>query len=429
MKNLSITIIFLGMLIIPACSNPGYNDPDVDGQLAVNLWEKNFLKLRNELESAQGKLSEERMLYYQTYCEQAFGNSEKSNEYADILLSRYKKRLKDSVKAEILGVKSNNYIREFRYKDAVAIYNTLLDKYRKELDSIEADDYRNVMNLFGTVAHVDPQLIHIDQDVKIAAYRNQFNHLMAPVKCGGVEDEFIFDTGANISSVSESCAKKMNLKVLESDVKVGTSTSIDVQTKLAVADSLYVGDILFENVIFLVVNDEEFNFPSVNYQIHGIVGFPVICQMGEIQMCREGTIIVPKEPQKRMLANMFLYGLNPVVQLISEGDTLLVNLDTGARGSELSKKYYEDNKEYVETLGELGSSGHGGAGGFVDIQEYRLKNFHFAVGSKSGVLPEIPVVLKKFDFNKYFDGNLGQDVFMQFSKMILNFKYMYLDFE
>jgi hypothetical protein len=30
---------------------------------------------------------------------------------------------------------------------------------------------------------------------------------------------------------------------------------------------------------------------------------------------------------------------------------------------------------------------------------------------------------------KSFDGNLGQDVIMQFDEMILNFKYMYVDFE
>lgn len=64
-------------------------------------------------------------------------------------------------------------------------------------------------------------------------------------------------------------------------------------------------------------------------------------QMGEIHVRKDGTIFIPQEPGNRHLENMFLHGLNPVVQLLSGSDTLLLTFDTGARSSELSKKYYE----------------------------------------------------------------------------------------
>ena len=251
---------------------------------------------------------------------------------------------------------------------------------------------------------------------------------MIPVKLGGIDDEFIFDTGANISTISESSAVKLGCRIFESDVEVGTSTDIKLKTKLAVSDSVYVGEILFKNVIFLVVPDSQMNFPSINYEIHGIVGYPVISQMGEVRMRKDGTIFVPVSPQDLKLNNVFMEGLNPVVQFISNAYTLLLTLDTGAKTSELSCKYYNNHKAYVEQNGKLQTSQRGGGGGFVESEEYVISNFEYKIGTKSNVLSTISVLTTELNFIKDFDGNLGQDVFVQFDEMIMNFKYMYVDF-
>jgi predicted aspartyl protease len=268
------------------------------------LESKNFFKLQSTLTNVQNKLSEDRLLYYKMYCEQAFDNGLQSNECADILLDKYGKQLNDTIIAEILLVKSNNNIRDYQYKEATEIYNLLLTQYRSVLDSATIASCQNVLTLFGTLTAVKPQQIHKRENTEIKAYRNPFNHLLTPVKCGGVSDEFIFDSGANLSTISDSFAKKMGLTIFQSDIKVGTSTDINIQTQLAVADSLYVGDILFENVVFLVAPAEQMSFPSINYEIHGFIGFPILHQMSEIRMQKDGRIIVPKEPENRHLSNM-----------------------------------------------------------------------------------------------------------------------------
>jgi hypothetical protein len=71
----------------------------------------------------------------------------------------------------------------------------------------------------------------------------------------------------------------------------------------------------------------------------------------------------------------------------------------------------------------------GSGGGIVETEEYILTDFPYKIGNKSNILPEIFVVLQKYGFTEFFDGNLGQDVIMQFDTLILNFKYMYIDFE
>jgi hypothetical protein len=295
------------------------------------LKSKNFFKLRSELKNAGNKLSEERLLYYQMFCEYAFDKVQQSDECADKLLNKYGKRMDSATIVEILVVKADNYVRSYRYKEAAEMYSLLLTGYNSVSDSLEIASYQNMQNLFRALATVKPQRMYIDKDTEIKAYRNLFNHLMTPVKCGGIAGEFIFDSGANLSTVSDSCAIKMGFTVFEADIQVGTSTDVKIQTKLAVADSLYVGDILFENVVYLVTPAEQMSFPSINYEVHGIIGFPVLHQMGEIHIRKDGAIFVPKEPENRNLENIFLHGLHPVVQLSSGNDTLLLMFDTGAK--------------------------------------------------------------------------------------------------
>ncbi|MDR3189548.1 MAG: retroviral-like aspartic protease family protein [Prevotellaceae bacterium] len=424
MKKL-VHILSISLLTLIGCAEVK-TDPVVDSYLSGLLENRNFFKLRAELANAQSKLSEDRLLYYRMHCEQVFGNGLQSNKSADRLLSKYKSRLNDTIVAEILNVKAGNYVHSYLYKEAAEMYGILLTITS---DSLTIAAYQNLQALFGTLATVKPQQMHLHKNAELKAYRNRFNHLMTPVRCGDRTDEFIFDSGANLSTVSDSCATKMGWTILESDIEVGTATDIKIRTKLAVADSLYVGDILFENVVFLVTPAEQMTFPSVNYEIHGVIGFPVFRQMGEIRVRKDGTMLIPQEPENRQLGNMFLHGLNPVVQLISGSDTLLLVMDTGAKSSELSRKYYEAHKAEVEQKGKLQTAMRGGGGGVVEVEEYKLPDFPYQIGNSHNLLPEISVNLQDYSFHKSFDGSLGQDVIMQFSEMILNFQHMYVDFE
>ena len=101
--------------------------------------------------------------------------------------------------------------------------------------------------------------------------------------------------------------------------------------------------------------------------------------------------------------------------------------DTGANKSELSKKYFDAHKDEIVANATLQHAHRGGAGGMVDVDEYVLGNFTYTVGSQSNVLEQISVSLE--EKHSQYDGVMGQDIFGQFSTMILNFKDMYLDLE
>lgn len=403
-------------------------DKIVDDRLNNLLERKDYFKLKDELAKSKNELTDDRILFYNVFIKKAFGEREKSNADIEVLFKNHSKMLNDTSVVKLLDIQAANYLYLYQYKKAASIFEEILSKHSKILDSADVSNYKNAKNLFATFVNIKPQKMYKQNDVLLNSYRNKFNHLMTPVKVDTTNEDFIFDTGANLSTISESQAKKMNLKIFEQSVDIGTSTQKEIQSKLAVADSLYVGDILFENVLFIVMPDDQLTFPQINYAIKGIIGFPVIHQLGEVHLRKDGEIFVPKLTTKTAESNMFFEGLNPVVKLTSENDTLLFTFDTGAAHSELSFKYFNGHKVNIEKNGELQTNERGGAGGKVAVKEYILSNFQITIGKHKTSLGKIPVTLEEYGFNKYFDGNLGQDVFVKFNSLVINFENMYIDF-
>jgi hypothetical protein len=400
----------------------------VDNKLNNLLESKEYFKLKDEIAKSKNELTNDRVLYYNVFIKKAFGEREKSNNDITLLFEKYPKTLNDTTTVKLLDVQASNYLYLYQYKNAVDIYNNILTNYSKILDSSDVARYKNAKNLFGTFANVKPQKMNKQKDLLLNSYRNKFNHLIIPVKVDTTNEDFIFDTGANLSTIAESQAKKMKLKVFEQNVEIGSSTQKKIQSKLAVADSLYVSEILFENVLFIVMPDEQLTFPQINYSIKGIIGFPVIHQLGEVHLNKDGKIFVPQVASKKATQNIFFEGLNPVVKVFSENDTLLFTFDTGAGHTELSFKYYNDHKAQIDKKGEMKTNERGGVGGIVAVKEYIISNFPLRIGNHKTSLETIPVTLEEYGFNKYFDGNLGQDVFMKFNSLIINFESMYIDF-
>ncbi len=401
----------------------------LDNKLNDLLESKEYFKLNMELAQNENQLSDDRVLYYKIFVNSAFGKREIANNYLATFFDDYQTRLNDTATLKLLDIQASNYLYLYEYKKAADVYEEILTAHAKLLDSAELASYTNVKNLFGTFSDVEPQRIHKQNDVLLNSYRNKFNHLMTPVKIDTVSEDFIFDTGANLSTISESQALKMNLKIFEQSVDIGSSTQVKVESKLAVAERMYIGDILFENVIFIVMPDEQLTFPQISYAIKGIIGFPVIQQLGEVHLYKNGQIFVPKIAANKAKQNMFFEGLNPVVEVFSKSDTLLFTFDTGATQTELSFKYYNEHKRQVEKKGKLETNERGGAGGIVSVKEYIISNFPMVIGSHETRLRKTRVTLEAYDFNTYFDGNLGQDVFMKFNSLIINFENMYIDFE
>jgi len=423
----SIILILLSAIILASCS-PKSNTA-TERQLLQMLDKKDIFRVETLLEEKRSQLSKGIVLYIEAHLQNAFNSTEQSLQTIDVLFDRCGKSLNDTLLFNIFSIKSDNLLKQNRYRESAEALKIALDKYGHAADSVLLVDSWDSYNAIEPLKTFLPQKMHITSDVTIPVSRNQFGHVMVQVSIGGQSEDFIFDTGASLCVISESNAQRMGIHVLESSVNVGNSIGSKVHSKVGVADSLWMGDLLFENVAFLVVSDEIFSFPEVNFFIHGIIGFPVMYQMQELRIRKDESITVAARPAKRNLRNLFLNGQTLVVQVETGGDALRFKMDTGANTTEFSEKYFVEHNNEILEKAVPATVTRGGGGGFVDNEAYIMKNVQFKIGGRELTIPDMTVLAEKLAFLDDYDGNLGQDVLMHFNQLILNFVDMYLTFE
>jgi hypothetical protein len=156
------------------------------------------------------------------------------------------------------------------------------------------------------------------------------------VEVNSQRGEWIFDSGANYSTVTESEARRMGLAVRD---VLGYSRDFfgaKHPTRLAVAGELRFGSARLHNVIFLVLADQSLFVPPLKYQIHGILGLPVMRSLECVGVSAEGAVTFGKgAPAARVPANLFLDGLNAIMQVGHSGHNVQMMLDTGAAATVL----------------------------------------------------------------------------------------------
>ena len=317
-------------------------------------------------------------------------------------------------------------VREFRYGEAADAYTALA---AASPDSAKAD-LHNVVALFGALRSVPAQTVSLAADLDVPTTRDRANLINLQVQAGGATESFIFDTGANLSTVVESTARALGFRMIDQSIQVGAVTGVRTAPHLAVAPELRVGAATVRNVVFLVFPDSALAFPQIGYQIHGILGHPVITALGEVTHTREGRLQVPAHPAATAGGepNLCLDGLDNLVRGSIGGETLLFGFDTGARTSQLFPRYHQQHRAAVETGTET-TLRIGGAGGMRSIHAYTIGPVAITVGGGTATLQRINVSTETTgERSRYVDGDIGQDVITSFAAMTLDYRAMQLRF-
>lgn len=381
-----------------------------------------FFALRDMLD-ADVTLSPRDRAFYTAVCESAFGRTSLSEHLIDAFLRDFAGDSEPEYIYEILKVRADNMLRNCRYGQAAGVYRHILGSYGHLLEPREREDVENSLALWSPLQEVAPQRLVLYGDASIAYKRTVFNHITVGVESGGQTADFLFDTGANLSAVTESWAARMGMHILETDVKVVTATGGSMRSRLAVAPRFSVGGLEFSNAVFLLLRDEELDFGELDYRIEGVVGLPLIRQMREVRIGRE-RITVPARLSPPGERNLCFEGMMPILAAYSEGHRMLFTFDTGANRTELSHRYWSRNRERIEAQGSKVSGKRAGGGGVVDVDSYELQGFPLRIGGRDIRLPRISVSLEPYLFNEHKDGNLGLDALSQLGDAVISFAHM-----
>ena len=324
---------------------------------------------------------------------------------------------------------ADSYLKTFQYQKAANYYKLLAGF--KEAGAEEIKSYENSYKLWSALAEVPAQTISFAGDTRLQATRDKARLMNVPVEINNQTMDFVFDTGANLSTITASTAQKLGLKIIETDVSVGSSTDVSVKSKLGVAPVLKIGQVTVKNVVFLVLEDKSLYFPQINYQINGIIGFPVIEAFREITLTKKDEVIVPaRSSVGKFEQNMLLDELNPVILATYNNRKMSFTLDTGAQTSSFYQAFFKSQEEEIKKVAKLEKVKMGGAGGFKEVSAYILENPSLTIAGKQIALKKVEVLTEPInEDSRYFYGNLGQDLIRQFEKMTLNFDSMSIVFE
>ena len=224
--------------------------------------------------------------------------------------------------------------RTYRYSDAARQWAEWLRLTPKEDPDREGN--ANTQALLESLGDVRPERCLFGPDVPIHATHNRLGSWDVPVQINDVTGAWIFDTGANLSTVTESEAKRMGLTIHEVKAWVDGSTGQRNSLHIAVANTIRFGGAQVDNGVLLVLRDEALNISPLHYQISGILGLPVLRAIGRIGIGKSGEVVMgPSVPASAGPPNLYFDGQSPIVEIEHNRHQLQMFFDSGANATVL----------------------------------------------------------------------------------------------
>ncbi|HVS90565.1 MAG TPA: retropepsin-like aspartic protease [Mucilaginibacter sp.] len=366
-------------------------------------------------------------MFFKAFDNNAFNNNKDCVAGVDDLLKQYSGSLTDSNKIDLLRLQGDSYFKLYQYTKAHHCDSILLKQYSSALKKDKLDDIKNELTMRAALVGIPPQQVIITNSTSVPWHRDKIGLVEFPLKTNKKPFDGIFDTRANISTITTTYAQKLGLHILNVSYNEGSgATGIQFKTGMGIADSLRIGNVVVKNVVFQVMPDSILYIAPIKFQLNVIIGYPVIEQLQQVNIYRDGRMTIPASPEPGDLHNFALNGLDPILALKTGTDTLAFNFDSGASSSVLYKAYFDRYKTSIIKSAVKKTVGFGGAGGAQKKEVYVLPKLSLALGDRSTTIDSVSILTEKITPGEKLYGNIGQDLTKQFNEVIYNFKYMYI---
>lgn len=420
--------IVLLTLFLPRCTSTEKVDaPPLIRQMDKLLDKKEYFHLESQLNLHSPELSASRRLYFAAILDNAFNRNTHCIARIDSFMNLAPAGLPDSLTANLLLIQGDSYFKMGQYTAAARTDSLVVHQYPKAVDSLTLANAKNDWLIRHSLRNEPPQQVVLGTGAEITWRRDPIGLIEIPLQSHTQTVSAIFDTRANISSITRSYAEKLHLHLMDVQYREGSSITGDQFTVgLGVADSLYIGQVLVRHAIFQVMPDSILYLAPIHVQLNIIVGMTIIADLQEVQVYNDGRMVIPALPTPGDLHNMAFDGLDPVLLLPSREDTLLYHFDSGAGSTILYATWFNAHRAAVLRSAIKTKTGFGGAGGTETKDIYLLPSFQLSFGGKTVTMDSVSILTEKITPAERFYGNIGQDFMQQFKEFTFDFRYMYV---
>ena len=328
----------------------------------------------------------------------------------------------------VIGAMVEGY--EGNYAVAADMVKAIAEAVKAATGSLEGTGLSELLAYYEAVREYPaPVLEKPAEEIKIALTEKSYL-LGIPVVVNGKTYDFILDTGASFTMISQDLANDMGVKIIGDPVFVGGGESTGGYGQRAFIENMNVGPVSFKNVIAFVSENPTDDDPL---KVDAVLGMDFIERGGELQIDLAAmTLTIPAQPTVMPASgrNIILERNIPVVETTAaNGNRYTFILDTGASGANLSDLWFAKNAEVAAALPVETQNvwGHGGA---VQLKIVKIPEYKLTIGTASAEFKDLPATVPaNGTVSSSRDGRLGMGLLKQFSKVIFNFEDMFVAFE
>jgi len=257
-------------------------------------------------------------------------------------------------------------------------------------------------------------------------YNGEFKgcEIRIPVLIDGKEEKLILDNGcAQFSFASESFAHSHGIiPVGASGIASGVVDTASMW--IGLCKSLSIGEIVFSNILFVVVPDKSLENPVT--EINALIGSNMLRLVGEIAFNNIEHVVTFPAKQEEMESNLMYEGDGlQYLDVELRDQSLRFQLDLGSTFTRMNARFYDEYKQLVESEGTRTTKMKGGVGGMVEEECYVIPDLNFTACGGSLVQKKTIVSTghDSFSVNNY--GSVGADYLLSFGRAVLNLEKMF----
>lgn len=420
-------IFFIGLFLLGGCTTKLPNEQNA--QLLKAYKQRNYFKLNQLMSEVKSVSGHPELMLYKATLDNAFNKPEEAIRLITHLLRNYPLHFNDTILCNLYAMRAQSDAHLQNYKRAFLDNKTILSKYAGVCDSAEIKSIKQDNSLYQYLVKAPKMTIIRDSSTRIPLKRDMAGLFNIPVNINGDTQNFIFDTGANISVIDKTLATKYGIKILGNKVRVGNPTGKVVEAEVGLLN-IRLGNIEIKNAVFLIFPDSALTFAHGAYVIKGIIGFPIMYALKEFTVKNNQFLIIPKTPEKTSIRNFAFNGLTLDIMVQYQNDTLPFHFDSGADRTALYATFFKKYHDDIVKSCKKKTIGFAGVGSRIKIEAYLLDSARIKAGNAHGKLDSLYIQTKNLqgESSKYVYGNLGQDYIHQFSDMKINFVSMGISF-
>ncbi len=256
----------------------------------------------------------------------------------------------------------------------------------------------------------------LPDQVTVSHARSVFSHdgsTFVPVTIQGGLASYFFDTGAWLSCMSESEAKRLGLAIREGTGTLGNSAGGSTGFRTAVARDVQLGSIRLRDVSFAVFPDHQEPWSHLSPGRRGILGMPILLAAQTLRWAHDGRLELGGNLTRAEARDSNLvFDDNHLLVRMAVNDTgVFATLDTGAETTDLYRRFASEFPALVANVPkgstEVRGVGHTGTFDSVTVPEVIID-----LGGTRALLKPAHVILKDMGARDCV-GNVGLDLLRQ----------------